>query len=212
MLITLPNGLQVEAIEPFEAHALYHEIYEMGVYNGHGICIDEGDTVVDVGANIGLFSILMLQSAPHLQLFAVEPVPLLHDLLRNNLKRYAGTSQVELLPVALAAQSGEAEFIYTPHSTMTSSMASAQTKIDARIGEIVHAGLTDLAQIYPERRPMYERFQATYACPFGRWCGYAWLACRLCHTGCSQPSADAADTMSYAHLVTGHRATPNQID
>lgn len=165
MLMTLPNGLQVDVIEPFEAQVLYHEIFEMAVYNAHGITIHEGATVVDVGANIGLFSLLMLQSAPRIQLFAVEPIPVLHDLLRNNLQRYASESQVTVLPIGLAAQSGEADFIYTPHSTMTSSMASVTTKSDARMGDIVQAGLADLARAFPARRPLYEQFQRLMPVP-----------------------------------------------
>jgi FkbM family methyltransferase len=165
MLMKLPNGLQVDVIEPFEAQVLYHEIFEMAVYNAHGISIHEGATVVDVGANIGLFSILMLQSAPRIRLFAVEPIPVLHNLLRDNLQRYASESQVTILPIGVAAHGGEAEFIYTPHSTMTSSMASVETKSDARMGDIVLAGLTDLAQVFPARRPLYEQFQRLMPVP-----------------------------------------------
>lgn len=35
---------------------LFREVYEEKVYMQHGIHLLQGDTVVDVGANIGMFS------------------------------------------------------------------------------------------------------------------------------------------------------------
>src|SRR3954454_22262055 len=79
--IILSDDLQVNALDAFEARILYREIFEMGVYTASGISIHEGDCVVDVGANIGLFSLMALQAGDCIRLFAVEPIPALHEPL-----------------------------------------------------------------------------------------------------------------------------------
>src|SRR3954471_9357488 len=88
--VTLSNDLQVNALDAFEARILYREIFEMSVYTASEISIHEGDCVVDVGANIGLFSLMALQAGHCIRLFAVEPIPALHEPLRRNLQRYTG--------------------------------------------------------------------------------------------------------------------------
>ncbi len=63
-LVCLPNGWEVHASSPSEAHFLYREIFQDHCYLQHGITVQEGDVVVDVGANIGAFlqALLMLTS------------------------------------------------------------------------------------------------------------------------------------------------------
>ena len=54
---TLPNGLKAAYISRNDLFFLYHEIYEQQSYLQHGIHLQPGDTVLDVGANVGLFSL-----------------------------------------------------------------------------------------------------------------------------------------------------------
>lgn len=55
--VFLPNGLEVHSVSKADVAFLYDEIWEQRAYLDHGISIGPGDTVLDVGANIGLFSI-----------------------------------------------------------------------------------------------------------------------------------------------------------
>ena len=163
--IRLPNGLQVDVLDAFEARVLYREIFAMGTYTAHGISIHEGDCVVDVGANVGLFSLMALQTGRCIRLFAAEPIPALHEPLRRNLQRYAGQSQITLLPFALAAQPGEAEFTFTPHSSMTSTMHPAKTPGGVPLIDGIEAGLSDLAAVSPAYRPLIDRLLRLLAVP-----------------------------------------------
>lgn len=52
-LVALPNGWQVPACSEAESLFIYSEIAEQECYLQEGIHINHGDTVVDVGANIG---------------------------------------------------------------------------------------------------------------------------------------------------------------
>ena len=54
-------GLRVAQQNKNETDYLYHEIFERRCYLQHGVSIERGDWVVDVGANIGLFSLQAAQ-------------------------------------------------------------------------------------------------------------------------------------------------------
>ena len=75
--------------------------------------LERGDVVVDVGANIGLFTVEMARRVGQTgRVFAFEPNPEVHDLLQDNvyLNRVAGnlTSDVRCRAVALGADSDSA--------------------------------------------------------------------------------------------------------
>ena len=54
-------GLRVAQQNKNETDYLYREIFERRCYLQHGVSIERGDWVVDVGANIGLFSLQAAQ-------------------------------------------------------------------------------------------------------------------------------------------------------
>ncbi|GAB4815972.1 hypothetical protein N2152v2_003018 [Parachlorella kessleri] len=61
--VTLPNGLAISCLSPSEALLIYEEVWELRCYLRHGIQVPQAGVVVDVGANIGLFSLHVLQEA-----------------------------------------------------------------------------------------------------------------------------------------------------
>ena len=56
----LPNGWSVPARSQVEVHFIYREIVEEQCYLQGGIQIKDGDTVVDVGANVGQYPSLIV--------------------------------------------------------------------------------------------------------------------------------------------------------
>jgi hypothetical protein len=54
---TLSDGLSISAVSTLDLEFLRREIYEQNVYLRHGLRLEEGDTVIDCGGNIGLFTI-----------------------------------------------------------------------------------------------------------------------------------------------------------
>lgn len=107
-LIRLPDGTEVWAPNPLEAAVLYHELGN-GAYARHGIEVKDGDCVFDVGANIGLYSVLLLRGCRGLRLFAFEPVPFVYELLERNLALYRGDASVTSFDCALGREVGTAE-------------------------------------------------------------------------------------------------------
>jgi hypothetical protein len=52
----IPTGFYVSYVSKPDVDFLYREIYDEKVYMQHGVRLLPGDTVVDVGANIGMFA------------------------------------------------------------------------------------------------------------------------------------------------------------
>lgn len=52
----LPNGFHVSYVSKPDVAFLTREIHEDGLYFRHGVELCPGDTVIDVGANIGIFA------------------------------------------------------------------------------------------------------------------------------------------------------------
>ena len=49
------------------------EVWLREIYNKHGITVDKGDTVIDIGGHIGLFSVYAAKRSQTGKVFAFEP-------------------------------------------------------------------------------------------------------------------------------------------
>ena len=99
-LVELPDGTPVHCFNPRELRFLYDEIWRERVHLRNGIRIREGDCVLDVGAHVGLFSLLLTRLYRDLELYALEPVPALYGALLNNAQRHFPLARC--IPAALA--------------------------------------------------------------------------------------------------------------
>jgi len=89
----LPNGLEIAQLNPQETGYLYEEIFTDECYLRHGIVLEEGDTVLDIGANVGLFSLFVQSRCPGARIYAFEPAPPAFDVLRANLAAHAPSAK-----------------------------------------------------------------------------------------------------------------------
>jgi amino acid adenylation domain-containing protein/FkbM family methyltransferase len=119
----LPNGLTVFHQNPNETRFIYDEIFKEEVYLKHGIQIRDGDCVVDVGANIGLFSLFVAQYWPNATIHAFEPLPPIFDALQNNAALYGLNGKV--YDCGLSDCSREVVFHFYPNDTVISSSATS---------------------------------------------------------------------------------------
>lgn len=91
-------------------------------------------TIMDVGANTGLFALLAAKVNPAAQVWAFEPVPFIFDMLQANV-RLNELANVEAVPAALADFVGESTFYVTHTSTGiptdTSACAGFRSEVDA---------------------------------------------------------------------------------
>lgn len=61
--VILPSGRELAYVSKDEVSFLYQEIYVEQCYLKHGISIKAGDCILDVGANVGMFSIFAAEAA-----------------------------------------------------------------------------------------------------------------------------------------------------
>ena len=130
----LPNGIEVAQINQYETDYLYREIFIDRCYGRHGISIEGNDVVIDVGANIGMFSLYALQQANGVKVYAFEPSPRVADCLRANT---LGRGDVEVVCAGVAEQSGEATFSFYPNTSVFSSFFSSISDDEKVLREVI---------------------------------------------------------------------------
>jgi len=115
---TLPNGMTVFHLNASETDYLYHELFEERAYFRHGIALEPGARVFDVGANIGFFSLLAGRVCPGVKVYAFEPMPPVSEVLRANLALHG--VDAEVFGCALSNADGRDSFTYYPRLSMVS--------------------------------------------------------------------------------------------
>ncbi len=114
----LPNGMLISHQSKGETEYLYQEIFGREAYLRHGITLREDACIFDVGANIGLFTLFVLQRAPKASIYAFEPIPSLFENLRINAILSGG--DVRLYDCGLSGASGTTSFAWFKHNSLIS--------------------------------------------------------------------------------------------
>jgi FkbM family methyltransferase len=164
-LTTLPNGLSLETSSAREAAFLYSELFERHSYTRHGIEVGNGATVLDIGANVGAFSVALAQQYGGLRLVLFEPIPDTFALLERNAERLLGNARVTLVNAGVSSAPGRVTFRVPPESTMATAYPRSKERAarDAEKGSLetwVRAGLEDFRrarQIRPRVAAAIER-------------------------------------------------------
>jgi FkbM family methyltransferase len=115
----LPGGRRVVAQNPMELRHFYEDIFEKGVYVKHGITLTDTATVLDIGANVGLFTVFVQERWPGSRVFCFEPSPPTYRILCKNTVCFG--PRVKRFNVGLAKIEGEAELTFYPNSSGMSS-------------------------------------------------------------------------------------------
>lgn len=121
----LPNGMKIFYQNKEEVEFLYEE---MPLYFKNGIELQEGDTVFDVGANIGLFTLLVSQLCNNkVNIYAFEPIPATFEVLQRNVQRF-NPEKIKVFPYGLSLNSRTVTFAFYPNSTGWSTLYPDDSK------------------------------------------------------------------------------------
>nr|AIE12105.1 putative NRPS/PKS hybrid synthase module E2A [uncultured bacterium] len=131
---TLPNGLEIGHLNRYETDYLYHEIFENQCYLRHGIRLPEGATVLDIGANIGLFSLFVGLQCPTATVYSFEPSPPAFAVLQANCR--AHSPNLHPFNLGVSDSSGSAELTFYGHSSVFSGFHPDPTE-DRQAVEII---------------------------------------------------------------------------
>lgn len=106
----LPDGAPVAHLNRNETDYLYNEIFVLQAYLRHGITLREGGCIVDVGANIGLFTVFASRRAGGLRILAFEPNPAAFACLKAN--ALAWGAAVTCYPYGLSSEEKSADLTF----------------------------------------------------------------------------------------------------
>jgi len=118
----LANGMAVVQRNRNETEYLYEEIFVRRTYARHGIRLPEDAVVLDLGANIGMFTMFIALCRPGARILSFEPLAPTYETLRLNAELYAPRARV--FHAGVADEEGSAEFTFYPEHTMMSGLAS----------------------------------------------------------------------------------------
>ncbi|CAM9228623.1 unnamed protein product [Discosporangium mesarthrocarpum] len=148
-VMVMPNDISLWYIRGAVEETLfvYKEIFEANTYLRHGISLGEGDTLWDVGANIGLFTImaeLSVDSPDSIQVYAFEPLPAVHEALKRNLGRrdiFAFVVSANVMKYALGVHNADKKkMTFFPHMPGNSSFKPLEkAKLQGRMRRNVSA-------------------------------------------------------------------------
>ena len=110
-MLTHPDPLQL-------AYQL-QEIVESGVYVKHGVRVREGDTVLDVGANVGVAGAFFAGECGAGLVHSFEPVLPIFEVLERNLRPFTACIPH---PYGLGSSSGRTTITYYPSNWAISSL------------------------------------------------------------------------------------------
>ncbi|EOD61169.1 methyltransferase [Amycolatopsis vancoresmycina DSM 44592] len=138
------DAIDLHSINPWEVSFLREEV---GAYFANGIGLAPGATVLDVGANIGVFSAAVYERLDgDVRIYAFEPLPPLHATLDRNGRDFFG-GRLKALPYGLAAREDELDFSYFPAATIFSSswrdegnVEAERRRVTASVVEMIRRG------------------------------------------------------------------------
>ena len=155
-LIRLPNGEPMYSLNLEDTLTVYRDIFDDDCYHRQGIAVRNGDCILDVGANTGLFIRFLNTVLTNARIYACEPVPAIFRVLRKNVEML-NHLDVKLFNVGLSCESGNATFDYYPRFSNASTMYPDHSARGAQQGRDYV-----LSQIFTLPQPL--RFLASH-CP-----------------------------------------------
>ncbi|MGA8172534.1 MAG: FkbM family methyltransferase [Methylocystis sp.] len=121
-----PNGLRVwnAPTSGSETVFIFREIFEQRCYERHGVTVGDGDVILDVGANVGLFALSVMERFRGLKIVCFEPVPTTRACLERNLEesRWRSHHEITILANAVGSTNGEATIAYFPRAPGNSTL------------------------------------------------------------------------------------------
>ena len=114
----LPNNMFIAQQNKYETDFFYEQIFKDQTNFKHGIELHDGACVVDVGANIGFFTMFVQQRWKNIKGYAFEPIPAIFETLKINTTLYG--NDTKLFRCGLAEETKEVVFTYYPNSSTQS--------------------------------------------------------------------------------------------
>lgn len=136
----LRNGVSFNIRPHTNDQTIFNEVWLHESYAPAGFEISENDTVIDIGAHIGFFSVFAAVRAKKGKVFSFEPVPSNFEMLEENIK-LNGLDNVVPINKAISSEGGMREMVLYRESTAAHSFVYTASAVKNRINvETVNLG------------------------------------------------------------------------
>lgn len=129
-----PNGLRVWGAPRSgrEINFIFREIFEDRCYERHGVTIGNGDVILDIGANVGLFALSLMERFDGLKIICLEPAALTRACLERNVaeSRRRDRHQTTILADAVGSENAETTITYFPNVPGNSTLFPAAKRLE----------------------------------------------------------------------------------
>jgi amino acid adenylation domain-containing protein/FkbM family methyltransferase len=119
-VMALEENLKVFSLNNPETAFAYKEIFLDNAYLQHGIELKPGAVVFDVGANVGVFSMMVSTCFPDCTIYAFEPIPPTFEIMKANTDLYGGQATVFAYNAGLSDSNQKVTFTHYPKNSMLS--------------------------------------------------------------------------------------------
>lgn len=117
--VVLDNRIEVACLSEIDAKVVYEKSY---LFFKHGIELHPGDVVFDLGANIGVISLLIYEKCQRdATVYAFEPIPAIFEVLKQNAQR-VDPDKIKVFPYGVSKESGSMIFTYYPQASLFSTL------------------------------------------------------------------------------------------
>jgi amino acid adenylation domain-containing protein/non-ribosomal peptide synthase protein (TIGR01720 family)/FkbM family methyltransferase len=134
-LYEYPGNLHFYAPNKTESQFLYDEIFRDQVYLKNGITIAQDACVVDVGANLGFFSVFASILSKGGKVYSFEPLPPIYEILKLNTSLYPG--QFNVFNLGISKRAEKVNFSYYPHATILSGRYAEDAEVTGLIRQFI---------------------------------------------------------------------------
>lgn len=132
---------EIAQLNAYETRYLHKEIFVDRAYCRYGIDFKNAKCVIDVGANIGLFSLFCQTESPGVQVLSFEPSPAVFGILSTNTKLYV--PEAKAFNMGLSDSNSEAEFTFYRNSSVFSTFHADHAEDRDAIKAVVKNVLED---------------------------------------------------------------------
>ena len=172
--VLLPNGFTVFPVSDPDIPFLYVEVFVQSAYVSHGIRLAPGDTVLDIGANVGMFALKAASLvSPGGRVLCFEPAPRAYAALRRTLAANAADARVRsvdvrALQVAVADTTGTALLTEYPHAAGWSTLSLCVDDAETAANVGAYAQAADAHEVLATAPSGLRPFLALFLAPLRR--------------------------------------------
>lgn len=130
-LFEMENGISMYSANVSEIKMLYTEVFQHRTYHKNGIKVPKNATIIDIGANVGSFSVFSALTFENPKIYAFEPLAPTFDLLAKNAALY--DENIEVFNIGIAEKEETAVFDYYPNATTISGRQTESYDIQGEV-------------------------------------------------------------------------------